>query len=528
MRLNSFLTTTLYRILYLSAAGALFFLSPVFSQEMPAGSGNSGGSIQLSSESTNLQNREILEENGMQSQAAMAFTSQDYLVTPGDVYILSFFRSMNPVSQNLIVENDLSINLGILGEFDASGMTFDQAKVGIEEQMRRSYSDSAPKLLIRSLGSFRVLVKGKVKQAGYMTVNGLSRLSSVVKTRRTAHASERSIMVRSRDGDQETYDLFRAERYGEMDQDPYLRPGDVIVLERAERRVALNGEVYRSGSYELRRDEGLKELIEVYGEGLSANALPSEVKIVRYGAEASEEAEIFYVDFEDAGAVSDIQLRDNDRVTVPNKLQYRPVVYFEGALRAEDGDLQAVTGQTESVDRTARYSRIKYTFEQGKRLSSALRDMQSRFRLESDLANAYLLRSGSTEPIHFDIELYLLGKQSEDVELKHGDTIVIPFKQLFVILTGAVKNPGIYNYVQGRNYEYYLSLAGGIDRNQHWFGTGPKITDPAGHRVPEDAEIEPEYRIDYSHNNPFRVITPIATVTSAVVSTILVIQNMLR
>jgi len=97
-----------------------------------------------------------------------------------------------------------------------------------------------------------------------------------------------------------------------------------------------------------------------------------------------------------------------------------------------------------------------------------------------------------------------------------------------VVVSGGVKNPGIYNYVQGRTYDYYVSLAGGVDKTQHWFGEHPKITDDQGNRLSDTAVIEPEYRIHYSHNNPFRIITPIAATLSTVVSTILVVQNLVQ
>jgi len=431
----------------------------------------------------------------------------------------------------LVVENDMQINLGVLGSFNAAGLTFDQAKDEIMAIVERSYSDSSSKVTIQGLGTFPVLVKGEVKTAGFVNVNGLSRLSSVVNSRSTDHASTRRVRVVGRDGNSKEYDLFQAGRNGDMSQNPYLRPGDTVELRRAERRVSVQGEVYRRGSYQLQPGEQLTELIERYADGLTATALPTEVQITRTGDSPRDETSSLYVDLTDPEQQENISLSDGDRVVVPSKMQYRPVVYFEGAL-VSDAELQASEATAEegasSTGKTSRYTRITYSFEPGERLSTALKEKQPNYRLESDLQGAFLVRSDHSETVAVNIESYLLERQSKDPVLKNGDTIVIPFKQLSVVVSGAVKSPGLYNYVQGRSYEYYVSLAGGVDKSQHWFGEHPKITDDAGNRLADTAVIKPEYRIHYSHNNPFRIITPVAATLSTIVSTILVVQNLVQ
>src|SRR6056297_894808 len=298
------------------------------------------------------------------------------------------------------------------------------------------------------------MVKGEVETAGFVNVNGLSRLSSVVNSRRTSHASTRQVRVVGRDGSSRQYDLFQASRNGDMSQNPYLRPGDTVELRRAERQVSVQGQVYRSGSYQLQPGEQLSELLERYADGLTATALPTEVQITRTGDSPRDNTSSLYVDLTDAEQRENISLSDGDRVVIPSKMQYRPVVYFEGAL-VPDAELQASAGEagSSSTGKTSRYTRIKYSFAPGERLSTALQSMQPNYRLESDLRGAYLVRSDRSETMAVDIESYLLTRQREDPKLQHGDTIVIPFKQLFVVVSGGVKNPGIYNYLQGRSYE---------------------------------------------------------------------------
>ena len=49
-----------------------------------------------------------------------------------------------------------------------------------------------------------------------------------------------------------------------------------------------------------------------------------------------------------------------------------------------------------------------------------------------------------------------------DFELEENDILRIPFKQLFVIVSVAVNQPGKYPYIPDRTYDYYVNLAGGL------------------------------------------------------------------
>jgi len=50
---------------------------------------------------------------------------------------------------------------------------------------------------------------------------------------------------------------------------------------------------------------------------------------------------------------------------------------------------------------------------------------------------------------------------SADIELRAGDTLVIPKRPNFVVITGQVYNPAAISYVPGREVGWYLRKAGG-------------------------------------------------------------------
>jgi NADH:ubiquinone oxidoreductase subunit F (NADH-binding) len=58
-----------------------------------------------------------------------------------------------------------------------------------------------------------------------------------------------------------------------------LRP--VMTVNRGERIITLAGAVRRPGTYNLMPDENLREMIEVYGDGLTPLADATRIELVR-------------------------------------------------------------------------------------------------------------------------------------------------------------------------------------------------------------------------------------------------------
>jgi len=216
---------------------------------------------------------ENTQQNGvtpsLQEMLLLSLSSEDYPVTPGDTYQLAYFTAGSAVTTFTVVTSDYTANLGVLGNIDAEGLTFIDLKKQIEQRILRAYPDSSPSITIVSNGQFSVFVKGEVKSAGFYTAWGLTRLSQVIEHFLTSYSSTREMMIISKSGQTKKYDLFKAIRFGDRDQDPYVHPGDTIVVSKRDRAIRLSGAVRRGGIYQPLANEGLKELIEYYGDGFT-------------------------------------------------------------------------------------------------------------------------------------------------------------------------------------------------------------------------------------------------------------------
>jgi polysaccharide export outer membrane protein len=397
-------------------------------------------------------------ESTLEERLLLAVSSKDYPVTPGDVYRLTFLLANEPVSNEIVVESDYTVNLNIFGKVNAENMSFAELKPIVEKRIADAYPRSLPSLNIISIGIFQVLIKGEVPKTSYVKAWGLSRLSTAIQDHLGTYSSIREIGIVSRDGILRKYDLFKALQLGIIDEDPYILPGDVIIVYRRGRQAEIKGEVLRPGEYQLLRNEGVRELVTLYGRDFTNRADIARIRLDRY---ADETAHTYYFDFS-KGIPPSLELKDNDVVTVPVKSSTLPIVFFEGAVVLPPTEAAVVLEQAAEVG-VEPYNRILHPFIEGESLLDALLTIRDSLATAADLANAYLIRQGSPQPIPVNLEKLLYDyNPTVDIALQPFDRIIIPTLRFTVSVLGDVDSPGIYYYVPQKTYSYYLSLAGGI------------------------------------------------------------------
>jgi protein involved in polysaccharide export with SLBB domain len=126
------------------------------------------------------------------------------------------------------------------------------------------------------------------------------------------------------------------------------------------------------------------------------------------------------------------------------------------------------------------------------------------------------------------VQLYSRENQTH-YYLEQYDTLVIPFRQYFVTVSGAVTNPGRYPYIPDRNWAYYVSLAGGLKKDQNSFQK-VTITTVDGRPMTKNDNITPETIINAETNSflyHFNQIAPFITTTLSIVTTFISIQMLL-
>lgn len=444
----------------------------------------------------------------------IAMSVPDYLVTAGDIYTLAFVIGTEAITYSLPVDSTYRIRVANLGVIDASGKTFVELKRQVENLVTKNYPMSGVQFVLTSAAVFKVTIKGEVVSTTEKSVWALTRLSELFKEEGlfTRYSSKRNVVITSANGKTKTCDLFKAERFGDMDQDPYLRPNDVITINRFQRTATISGTVERPGTYELLEGENLKDFVEVYGGGLAPRADTTRIEVTHMSTEAEKTGETTYITQKDVD--ENYKIEPFDTIYIPTYDDLRPSIFIEGAVFTSS-DIKA-----ESIQST---NRLTMTFSAGEKYTSFVRGHSQLFSSSvADTANSYIMRDNNKIPISIYKIIYDKNFDFEET-LQNNDTLIVPFKQYFVSVSGAVKVPGRYPYIPDRGWEYYISLAGGFIKTEN---SRQKIviTDINGKKISKKDPITPETTIEAVTNSGlyyFNLYAPIITTLIGTISTAL-------
>ncbi len=453
----------------------------------------------------------------------LAVSAPDYKVCAGDTYLLAYMAGTAAVEYSMQLDASYMLRISNLGNINVRGKTFLEVKEIVEATVTKNYPFSGVQFSLITPAQFYVTVKGEVTSAQQISTWGMARLDSVVSAVLTDYSSTRDITITSATGESRTYDLFKALRGGDMTQNPYMSPGDVITINRLSRLCTITGAVERPGTYELLEGETLADLIEYYGGGFAENADRRSISITRH-PDTSVTGEIpdsiFYLDFTQLEESSMPELDHLDAVDVSSIVRLRPVLFIEGAVAetAEEGAQQSNSSGSSG--------KVTTFFTEGEDYATIIRRVSGIFLDTSDMAKAYIVRRGSVIPLNIDSILY-------DTEYLTGiiaesyDSVVVPFRLFYVNVAGAVVAPGRFPYIPDRTWDYYIGLAGGFNKELNSWDS-IDIVGSDGTEYTKDDYIQPETTITAKTNSFLyyfnRYAVPVTTLLS-IASTLLMFYN---
>jgi len=280
--------------------------------------------------------------------------------------------------------------------------------------------------LIRTFGRYeidppKVSIEGEVLRAGEylmsqgMTVAGL--VEAAGGFNRSAYRDEADLSSYVVQNGQEVlvnHSIVAVEKAldGDKSADIQLKPGDVLSIRRLAgwqdigASVTISGEVKHAGSYGIEPGERLSSFLKRAG-GFRVSAYPA------------------------AAVLERVQVRELDekaRQEMIQRIETTPVDFKPGAMTG-----QATTEMQQSLQ------------QQRQQILTRLRSRPASGRLVIDISPDI----GKWE------------NTSADIEMRAGDTLVIPKRPNFVMVSGQVFNPIAVNYVPGRDVGWYLRKAGG-------------------------------------------------------------------
>jgi len=288
-------------------------------------------------------------------------------------------------------------------------------------------------------------------------------------------SSLRTVILR-RHGKDATLDLMQFIRKGDLNQNPYLQDGDVIILQPIHKQVTLEGAVFQPGKYEILPNETLGDVISL-AQGLKSEVDMNQGLICRYQADGKSITTIHIspAELQNGGTESNLSLEDGDRIVFASRTDYHAdnnvqvigEVKYPGTYAIQDSisllDLMhQCGGPTDKAD-----LRNAQAFNNARAKaydpSYSFLEMQN-FETTNPSDQDYL-RMKTRQPfglIAVNIEdLWKSQDKKKDIYLHNDDILNIPEINLTITIIGQVENPGVYDLNKSGNWENYITQAGG-------------------------------------------------------------------
>lgn len=291
----------------------------------------------------------------------------------------------------------------------------------------------------------------------------------------------RRLVIRHNDGTSDYADLVRYRAFGNDSDNPTLREGDEVVVEKTspfDPTIAIAGAVNATSEIPYRPGDNALMMLRL-ASGIREDADLDGAYIARYSSASAQRVPL---NVRDTLALASQQLSPGDQIVIPRKVTVRTAartgfVTVEGEVM-NPSVYPVVNGQTKlSEVITAAGGMTPNASLSGAHIIRGLDPNKYRTKpLLSDpiagMANSTLNLEDSTR-FKFDnelqenrvsvdfVELFAKGNQAQDVTLLSGDEIIIPRDPGGVYVYGRVQRPGWVAIKEGVENEYYVKAAGG-------------------------------------------------------------------
>ena len=291
----------------------------------------------------------IFETNPfLEKEYLLGNINEDYLIAPGDKLRMIVFGT-NSLELEATVDRNGNINIPNYGLFFAAGNTFKTLKSRLQTYLGKYFSGllSQPQrtfldVSLTQLSPTKVIVMGQVNAPGphILTTQANPLAALYASGGVTTSGSLRTINIYRNNQLIHVVDLYDYITTGRLSKDIKLTNNDVVFVPPRLSSVRLNGAVKTAGIFELKPEEGLKELLTFSG-GLPPTALTDKLNINTISASKDSDfnRSLKTINYEKALSLKQaVALQDGDEITffsilevIENKVTITGNVYQPGA-----------------------------------------------------------------------------------------------------------------------------------------------------------------------------------------------------
>lgn len=447
-----------------------------------------------------------------------------YFIGPDDIISIQVLPSM-PTPKLMYVSPDGSVLIPRLGVLNLKGMTLAQAKDTITKVIIQNNPNAQVYIALRDTRRCLVNIKGNVFSptiytlpAAYQVSTAISfanrfstkesntsvvHMESVLKIREKRKDQEklfqksgiameseywrRNVQLLRNDGTSQIIDLEKAVINNDPSLDPYIREGDVIIVpfeNNVYSTISISGAVTRPIILPFKKGDLASELLK-YGYGFTDEA---DIDNIYLFQPISGKRIKLLVDEKNNLKNEEIELEQGAKIIVASKQEaITPkfgTVSIQGYVEKPGSYLIELnkTKVKEIIEQAGGFSNEAYLplarINRRQDINSTLVDPRKEIfetmqysDLKADDTTRFFIDIQYKKPIlamDFD-ELYNKNSEKDNVILQDGDIISIPSSPGYVEVMGQVQNPGIVEFVEGKNMLWYINRAGGFaEGSEDW------------------------------------------------------------
>jgi len=406
-----------------------------------------------------------------------------YIVGGGDGFMISIMNLPDKTYTPTVgTDGDLYDNE--IGLIPLGPITLKEAKerIGdhVKTQLRKNYTIRVSLLKVKTC---YITVTGKILNPGTYPVFGSLHILDAIKAANGGVLPElsnhdfRHVTVKNRDT-VKTYDLLKFLSRQDVDENPYVYPGDIINISETDVSVFVAGEILEpaKGIIPIAAGETLQKIVAIV-RAKSSRTDSNFVILQKAGGGKRTEYKRDELDR--------ILVHDGDLIIIPpsNSIQTTDTVRIRGLIShpgiypiingtsTVDEVIQAAGGPTSHGDirnwRIVRRSKINQLNGDSDPDRPMQFSLASKFTAPvNPMVQPEIRASISDFRQNPDYALILPNPNSSPV-LMNGDEIIIPSVDHFVYISGAVHLPGAYPYAEKTSFEDYIAMAGGYTRQAY-------------------------------------------------------------
>ena len=427
----------------------------------------------------NYQERSVSKDSLLLSQNMAedneSIDPDEYVVGPGDKIFISI-NGLEEIPINSRINHDGILYVPKVGGINLKNKTLTEAKAAILDAINKYYKNVDVFISLTNIRRIKVSLVGDVVKPASFILKGNARLMDLISNSYGLNktADYRNIKIINKDSSVDKYDLLSFIRLGDEKDNPLLMDGDVVLIDKVDKTISIEGEVKFPGIYEYVKGETIADFIKLSG-GLLNDALKDTIEVVSFLPNGISEISRYYS--YDTLATNQNLLKNKDKIIVRAIPDYfnEKFVKIKGYVKYP-GYYKIVENQTTLADvineaggfrKEASLADASLTRTEGTKVDDPEYDRLKtlpRADMTDDEYNYLKAKSRQRvgRVVVDFVELFKKGDMKENVLLRKGDSISVPESRNYVILLGQVVNPGNIIYDPKLTVDDYIQLAGGF------------------------------------------------------------------